>query len=77
MGATTDGRRDIEELGRSDDEASKKGKAEPAEATKGVPRAEVATISECNGTGRATRGNRDDIRTRQEEAESSDYTEET
>ena len=64
-----------EELGRGADETSEEGKAIPAEATKGVPRAESTRISECNGSREATRGNSDNTLTRYHEAEPSDYTE--
>ena len=47
-------------MGRSADKASKKVKAGLAEATKGVPGTEATRISECNGNGEATRGDRDD-----------------
>ena len=77
MEATIDRWRDNEELGRRADETSEKGEVEPAEAIEGVPREELTRVSERIGTGRATRGDRDDTETRQDETESLDYQEET
>ena len=47
-------------MGRSADEMSEEGVAGQAEAKTGVPREEVARFSECNGNGRAKRGDRGD-----------------